>query len=73
MAAPATRTSTEQRPRPAKGVQTRVPWWGLLLPALGFALLLGLLMGGGEAAAAQHRTESPVLTFLAEVRDALLP
>ena len=37
--------------RPARGsVQTRLPWWAVALPALGFAALLVLLSGGGADA-----------------------
>ncbi|GAA2631142.1 hypothetical protein [Streptomyces axinellae] len=73
MTAPAHLTSDRSGQRaPADGVQTRLPWWGLLLPALGFALLMVLLVGGGEAGAATRRGQSPVLAFLAQLRDILL-
>ncbi|WP_326691339.1 MULTISPECIES: hypothetical protein [unclassified Streptomyces] len=73
MTAPAHLTSDQSGKRTsAGGVQTRLPWWGLLLPALGFALLMVLLVGGGQAGAATHRDQSPVLAFFAQVRDILL-
>ncbi|MGI5351506.1 hypothetical protein ACQEU8_25505 [Streptomyces sp. CA-250714] len=73
MTAPAHLTSDRSRNRPAQGAarprqsdvaQTRLPWWGVLLPILGFALLLVLLMGGGQADAAQRAADSPLLSFL---------
>ncbi|WP_031032537.1 hypothetical protein [Streptomyces albus] len=45
-------------------VQTRLPWWGVLLPAVGFVLLLVLLLDGGPAHAAQHATGSPLTSLL---------
>lgn len=76
MTAPAHLTTARSRKRAGtghgQGVQTRLPWWALLLPALGFAILFVLLLGGGQADAAQQTTESPVLAFLAQVRNVLL-
>jgi hypothetical protein len=38
---------------PAAGpVQTRLPWWGVVLPALAFAALLVLLSAGSADASA---------------------
>ncbi|MFE9395788.1 hypothetical protein [Streptomyces flavidovirens] len=37
---------------PASGIDTRLPWWALALPALAFAVLLLLIAGPGEAHAA---------------------
>lgn len=73
MTAPAHPTTAHGRKRAATsgGVQTRLHWWALVLPALGFAILLLLLLGG-PADAAQHASASPALTFLVQVRDALL-
>lgn len=31
---------------------TRLPWWAVALPVLAFAVLFGLITGGGEAHAA---------------------
>jgi hypothetical protein len=36
--------------RRADGVQTRLPWWALALPALAFAALLALISGGSADA-----------------------
>ena len=73
MEAPAHPTNRQSRDRrAASGVQTRLPWWGLLLPALGFVVLLTLLVGGGQADAAQHIGDNPVVAFFVWVRDALL-
>ncbi|MER5848868.1 hypothetical protein ABT126_17885 [Streptomyces sp. NPDC002012] len=38
---------------PATGsVEVRLPWWAIALPAIGFAALLLLIVGSGEAHAA---------------------
>ncbi|WP_432107371.1 hypothetical protein [Streptomyces sp. AA1529] len=68
--------------RPAQGTalprracdasQTRLPWWGALLPVLGFALLLVLLVGGGQADAAQRAADSPLLSFLTHLWGSVL-
>ncbi|WP_318207074.1 MULTISPECIES: hypothetical protein [unclassified Streptomyces] len=44
-------TSTRVRPE-ATGVDTRLPWWALALPAAAFVALLLLMTGPGEAHAA---------------------
>lgn len=44
--------------------QTRLPWWGVVLPAVGFAVLL-LLLVGGEADATERSGEGPLMAFLA--------
>ncbi|KAF4409136.1 MULTISPECIES: hypothetical protein [Streptomyces] len=51
--------------------QTRLPWWAVVLPALAFAVLLGLLVGAPEAQAA---TGGPAAFahFLEQLRDVLL-
>ncbi|RLV08124.1 hypothetical protein CTZ27_04630 [Streptomyces griseocarneus] len=42
---------TPHRPRgTARTVQTRLPWWGVALPAVAFALLLFLLAGPAASA-----------------------
>ncbi|WP_328918112.1 MULTISPECIES: hypothetical protein [unclassified Streptomyces] len=35
---------------PPAGVQTRLPWWAVALPAVAFAALLALLSGGSAQA-----------------------
>ncbi|WP_055599873.1 hypothetical protein [Streptomyces aureus] len=44
-------TSTRVR-HAATGVDTRLPWWALALPAAAFVALLMLMTGPGEARAA---------------------
>ncbi|MFI5632311.1 hypothetical protein ACIA8E_23630 [Streptomyces sp. NPDC051664] len=45
----AARTYTRS-PRPTSaGVEVRLPWWAVALPAVGFAALLLLISGSGEA------------------------
>ena len=44
-------TRTGDRTPPA-GVDTRLPWWALALPVAAFTVLLVLVTGPGEAAAA---------------------
>jgi hypothetical protein len=44
-------TRSTRRPA-AGGADARLPWWALALPALAFAALLSLLVGG-EAEAAE--------------------
>lgn len=88
MTAPAHLTSDRSRNRPAPGAtrsdatpsdgrrsdaaQTRLPWWALLLPVLGFVLLLVLLVGGGQADAAQRAADSPLLSLLAHLWGSLV-
>jgi hypothetical protein len=38
--------------RKAAGVQTRLPWWAVALPAVAFAALLALISAGSAGAAA---------------------
>ncbi|MEU5636085.1 hypothetical protein ACIA8I_37120 [Streptomyces rishiriensis] len=56
---------THTRPRPAAsgGVDTRLPWWALALPALAFATLLLLILNPADAHAAGG---DPVITHLVE-------
>lgn len=56
------------RPAPAPAAQDVLPWWAVVLPVLGFALLLSLLLGGNEAGAAAHH---PGAEFLAVVWERL--
>jgi sirohydrochlorin ferrochelatase len=46
-AASGTRTPAARR---AEGVQTRLPWWAVVLPALAFAALLALISAGSADA-----------------------
>ncbi|AXE77171.1 hypothetical protein [Streptomyces atratus] len=49
---------------PATGsVEVRLPWWAVVLPAIGFAALLLLIVGSGAAHAA---TTDPVVGRLLE-------
>ncbi|MFI6050026.1 hypothetical protein ACIBCO_08055 [Streptomyces violascens] len=37
-------------PRPtAGGVDFKLPWWGVVLPAIAFCALLALVVGSGDA------------------------
>lgn len=57
-------TPTHTRPRPvAGGVDIRLPWWALALPALAFVALLVLMADPPEAHAAAGR---PALAYLLE-------
>lgn len=40
---------------PPDAGHARLPWWAAVLPVLAFAMLLGLLLGGGEASAAEQQ------------------
>ncbi|MGW3682005.1 hypothetical protein [Streptomyces prasinus] len=57
------RTHTRPHPTPRGGVDIRLPWWALALPALAFVALLTLLLNPAEAHAA---TTEPGLTHLIE-------
>ncbi|MGW1229478.1 hypothetical protein [Streptomyces sp. NPDC001478] len=46
------RTDTRSTRSDAAGVEVRLPWWAVVLPALAFAALLLLMAGPGEAHAA---------------------
>ncbi|MFB6713728.1 MULTISPECIES: hypothetical protein [unclassified Streptomyces] len=49
---------------PATGtVEVRLPWWAVALPAIGFAALLLMIVGSGEAHAA---TTDPAVGRLLE-------
>jgi hypothetical protein len=56
---------THTRPHPATtgGVDIRLPWWALALPALAFVALLMLILNPSDAQAA---TGDPALTHLFE-------
>ena len=55
---------THSRPHPATtgGVDIRLPWWALALPALAFVVLLALMLNPSDAQAAGD----PVITHLFE-------
>ncbi|WP_434588339.1 hypothetical protein [Streptomyces sp. A5-4] len=48
---------------PASGVEMRLPWWAVVLPAIAFAVLLVLIAGPGQAQAASG---DPAVTHLME-------
>ncbi|MEU0686537.1 hypothetical protein [Streptomyces uncialis] len=50
-------------------VEIRLPWWALLLPAVAFVILLGLLLNPAEAQAAS--AEPGATQLLERVRDLL--
>ncbi|MEN8656274.1 hypothetical protein ABCR94_38315 [Streptomyces sp. 21So2-11] len=58
----AARAHTRSNP-PASGVDVRLPWWAIALPAIAFAVLLVLIAGPGEAQAAGG---DPAVTHLME-------
>jgi hypothetical protein len=48
-------------PERQTGVQTRLPWWAVALPAVAFAALLGLLASGpasADASGAAHGADT---------------
>ncbi|WP_055690100.1 hypothetical protein [Streptomyces prasinus] len=57
------RTHTRPHPAPRGGVDIRLPWWALALPALAFVALLTLLLNPADAHAT---TPEPGLTHLIE-------
>ncbi|MEW2289007.1 hypothetical protein [Streptomyces sp. NPDC047841] len=62
---------TPSRPHPATtgGVDIRLPWWALALPALAFLVLLALILNPSDAQAA---TGDPAVTRLLEHAQQLL-
>ncbi|MER6571612.1 hypothetical protein ABT288_36905 [Streptomyces sp. NPDC001093] len=56
---------THPRPHPATtgGVDSRLPWWALALPALAFIALLALILNPSDAHAASG---DPAITHLVE-------
>ncbi|WP_019545512.1 hypothetical protein [Streptomyces sulphureus] len=71
MPATAQTAATDGDPAPAPR-QRRLPWWALTLPAAAFALLT-LLVGSGEARAAESAPAgSLVAQVLARVYEVLL-
>ncbi|MEU5599019.1 hypothetical protein [Streptomyces sp. NPDC020298] len=57
------RTHTRPHPATMGGVDIRLPWWALALPALAFVALLMLILNPSHAQAA---TGDPALTHLVE-------
>ncbi|WP_225836501.1 hypothetical protein [Streptomyces sp. NK08204] len=62
---------THSRPHPATtgGVDIRLPWWALALPALAFVALLALILNPSDAHAASG---DPAMTHLVERAQRLL-
>ncbi|KOG61941.1 hypothetical protein ADK77_30665 [Streptomyces antibioticus] len=62
---------THSRPHPATtgGVDIRLPWWALALPALAFLVLLALILNPSDAHAA---TGDPPIARLLERAQQLL-
>ncbi|MEU9205532.1 hypothetical protein [Streptomyces sp. NPDC048332] len=58
-----TRTHTRSTRPDAAGVEVRLPWWAVALPAVAFGALLLLIAGPGQAQAA---TGDPVVGRLLE-------
>ena len=63
------RTRTRPRPATTGGVDSRLPWWALALPALAFATLLVLILNPSNAHAA---TGDPAITQLFQRAQELL-
>lgn len=66
--------STQTRPGPPTpasrgGVDIRLPWWALALPALAFVVLLAMMLNPTDAQAA---TGDPAITHLVERAQQLL-
>ncbi|GAA0671375.1 hypothetical protein GCM10009535_58860 [Streptomyces thermocarboxydovorans] len=56
-------TRTRPHPAPRGGVDIRLPWWALALPALAFVTLLMLILHPADAQAA---TGEPALSLILE-------
>ncbi|MFJ4789764.1 hypothetical protein [Streptomyces sp. NPDC088794] len=56
-------THTPPRPATSGGVDSRLPWWALALPALAFIVLLALMLNPTDAHAA---ASDPVIAHLFE-------
>nr|BFD85617.1 hypothetical protein StreXyl84_50180 [Streptomyces sp. Xyl84] len=63
------RTHTRTRPATTGGVDIRLPWWALALPALAFVALLALILNPSDAHAA---TGDPAVTQLVQRAQELL-
>ncbi|MCX2922821.1 hypothetical protein [Streptomyces sp. NEAU-W12] len=57
------RTRTRPHPAPRGGIDIRLPWWALTLPALAFVALLTLVLNPADAHAA---AAEPGITHLIE-------
>ncbi|MCZ0989919.1 MULTISPECIES: hypothetical protein [Streptomyces] len=57
------RTHTRPHPATTGGVDIRLPWWALALPALAFIALLALILNPSDAHAASG---DPAITQLFE-------
>ncbi|MEU3145907.1 MULTISPECIES: hypothetical protein [unclassified Streptomyces] len=57
------RTHTRPHPAPRGGIDIRLPWWALALPALAFVALLTLILNPADAHAA---AAEPGITHLIE-------
>ncbi|NGO70262.1 hypothetical protein [Streptomyces boncukensis] len=66
------RTARARQATPVSGVQTRLPWWGIALPVAAFVVLLVLLVGGGEADAAEPSGGRALFAALVQLRDLIL-
>ncbi|MER6038915.1 MULTISPECIES: hypothetical protein [unclassified Streptomyces] len=63
------RTHTRPHPATTGGVDIRLPWWALALPALAFVALLALILNPSDAHAA---SATPAVTQLLERAQQLL-
>ncbi|MEU5085610.1 hypothetical protein [Streptomyces sp. NPDC021356] len=63
------RTHTRPHPATSGGVDIRLPWWALALPALAFVALLALILNPSDAHAA---TGDPAITQLLQRAQELL-
>ncbi len=63
-----TRPSRHTVGQGAGGVQTRLPWWAVALPALAFAALLMLIAGPGRS---DTSAAEPAGHLIARIADAL--
>ncbi|WP_156724386.1 hypothetical protein [Streptomyces apocyni] len=66
-----TRTHTRSIPRPRAGIEVRLPWWGIALPVIAFAVLLTLLIHPVDAQAAS--ADPSVSQLVEHVQTALSP
>lgn len=57
------RTHTPAHPATSGGVDIRLPWWAIALPALAFVALLLLILNPADASAAGS---DPAITHLLE-------
>ncbi|MEU3844484.1 hypothetical protein AB0E88_31205 [Streptomyces sp. NPDC028635] len=63
------RSHTPPHPATTGGVQTRLPWWALALPALAFVTLFVLILNPTDA---QAGTGEPAITQLFQHLQALV-